>query len=122
MVLTYHVFQLEAHGGTPGIRDEAALESALARPHHRAAYDEDCDIFDLAAEYGYGLAKNHPFVDGNKRLAFVSMAAFLVMNGWAFDVPEPAVVLFMLDLAGGGIHKDDLAKWLREGSVEQPPD
>lgn len=101
----------------PGLRDEIALESALARPQQRDAYDADADLPALAAAYGHGLARNHPFNDGNKRVAFVVMATFLALNGLDLDVPETEVVTVMLDLAAGALSEDELADWLRSSTA-----
>lgn len=122
MILAFHSFQITTYGGSTGMRDEAALESALARPQNRELYDEDADNFDLASEYGYGIAKNHPFVDGNKRVAFVGMVVFLLENGWFLDVEEPDAVLVMRALASGDLPQDGLASWLRKACVERPRD
>lgn len=82
-----HDDQLRQHGGIPGIRDENLLSASLARPQNLFVYGESPTLFDLAAAYGYGLAKNHPFVDGNKRAAFVVMTVFLELNGYSLEVP-----------------------------------
>src|SRR5436309_4901048 len=83
-----HVDQLREHGGLPGLRDENALESALARPRQKWAYDEDADLALLAAAYGFGIASNHPYRDGNKRVAFLAMAVFLGLNGYEIEATE----------------------------------
>ncbi|MDO8963719.1 MAG: type II toxin-antitoxin system death-on-curing family toxin [Coriobacteriia bacterium] len=112
-----HFDVLRAHGGMPGLRDEDALESALSRAQQRHAYDADSDLPALAAAYGYGLARNHPFNDGNKRVAFVVMATFLALNGLDLDAPETEVVTAMLDLAAGALSEADLADWLRKSTA-----
>jgi death-on-curing protein len=112
-----HFDLLRAHGGMPGLRDEDALESTLARAQQRHAYGQDSDLPALAAAYGYGLARNHPFNDGNKRVAFVVMATFLVLNGLDLDSPETEVVTVMLDLAAGALSEAELADWLRRRTV-----
>jgi death-on-curing protein len=112
-----HFDVLRSHGGMPGVRDEDALESALARAMQRLAYEPTTDLPALAAAYGYGLARNHPFNDGNKRVAFVVMAVFLAMNGLDLDAPEVEVVTVMLDLAAGALTEADLADWLRSRTV-----
>ena len=105
---------LRAHGGMPGLRDEGALESALMRPQQILAYEPDSDLAALAAAYAYGLTRNHPFNDGNKRVAFVVMAVFMELNGYALSAPETEVVTTMLDLASGVSAEPDLAAWLRD--------
>lgn len=112
-----HFDQLRAHGGMPGVRDENALESGLARPRQRFAYEADSDLPDLAAAYGFGLARNHPFNDGNKRVAFVVMGVFMGLNGYEVEAPEADVVVVMLDLAGGELPEDALAEWVRAHMV-----
>lgn len=107
-----HHDQLQEHGGLPGVRDENALESALARPRQRWAYQPESDLWALAAAYGFGLARNHPFQDGNKRITFVAMAVFLGLNDLDLDVAEEEVVAVMLDLASG-LSQEALAEWLR---------
>lgn len=97
----------------PGLRDEHGLESALARPRQHRAYNPKADLATVAAAYGYGLATSHPFYDGNKRIAFVTMALFLGLNGLALRAPETEVVTQMLALAAGELDEDGLAAWLR---------
>jgi death on curing protein len=108
-----HLDTVRTHGGFPGIRDENALESALARPRHRWAYGLRVDLAGLAATYGFGLARNHPYRDGNKRIALLAMLIFLGLNGFDLDAPEPDVVATMLKLAAGDLSEAGLAKWLR---------
>jgi death-on-curing protein len=108
-----HYDQLQQHGGRFGIKDENALESALARPRHKCSYEPESDLFALAAAYGYGLARNHGYIDGNKRIAFVTMYTFLGVNGWEIVAPEPQVVQLMRDVASGICEEDQLATWLR---------
>lgn len=108
-----HDEQIAEHGGSHGVRDDGLLESARARPRDRFGYDESADIFALAAAYGYGLAKNHAYVDGNKRIAFVTMAVFLVLNQLMINAGEPEVVTVMLGVADGSISEGELAAWLR---------
>jgi death on curing protein len=112
MVEAFHADQLQQHGGGAGIRDEGLLESAIARPRNKHAYGEN-DICRLAAAYGYGLSSNHPFVDGNKRVAFVAMAVFLRINGMRLRAEQPDVVATTLALAAGRLSEDELAEWLR---------
>ncbi len=108
-----HFDLVRAHGGLHGVRDEHALESALARGRQRLAYEPLSDLPALAAALGWGLARSHPFNDGNKRVAFVVMAAFLALNGLDLEAPEPEVVAVMLELASGDLAEDALADWLR---------
>ncbi len=108
-----HTDQMREHGGLPGVRDESALESALARPRQRWQYAEDADREVAAAAYAFGLVRNHPYRDGNKRVGFLALVAFLEINGLDFDAPEPAVVTTMLALAGGRLSEERLAEWVR---------
>ncbi len=96
-----------------GLRDEGALESALARPRQKWAYTRTADLATLAAAYGYGLARNHPYRDGNKRIAFMAMAIFLGLNGKEIDASEEEVVTTMLNLAEGRLSELALGKWIR---------
>ena len=106
------------HGGLPGLRDEDALESALARPRQAWAYAEQTDIAALAAAYAFGISRDHPYNDGNKRIAFVVAAVFAELNGLRLDAPESEVVDMMLKLASGTIDEAALAEWLRTGLTE----
>ena len=108
---------LREHGGMPGLRDEHALEAAMARARQRRAYDNDADLAALAASYGHGLCRSHPFVDGNKRIAFVTMAVFLGLNGHDIDAPETEVVAVMAALAAGELGEEELAAWLRSRMI-----
>ncbi|HEV6967095.1 type II toxin-antitoxin system death-on-curing family toxin [Roseateles sp.] len=108
-----HLEQLAEHGGAPGTRDEGLFESALARPQNLALYGEP-DVFDLAAAYAVGLAQNRPFVDGNKRTAYVAMELFLVLNGFELTADDAAATLTMLAVAAGDTDEPTLARWLRE--------
>ena len=115
LVEAIHARQLSEHGGTTGVRDRAGLESALARPRQLLAYGgEDVDLPALAAAYAFGIARNHPFVDGNKRTAYVVCRTFLVLNGWDLvgDLVERYPIF--LGLAAGEIDEDELGTWLRE--------
>lgn len=107
-----HQAQLREHGGRPGIRDERVLESALGRARNKRAYGET-DMAVLAAAYAFGLAKNHGFMDGNKRVAFQAMFVFLGLNGFDLDAPEPEVVDVMTRLASGRLTEAALAEWVR---------
>jgi death-on-curing protein len=106
------------HGGVPGLRDEHALEAALARPRQRLAYHPGADLVELAAVYDHGLATGHPFHDGNKRIDFVTMAVFLELNGVELEATEAEVVTVMLALAGGELDEDRLAEWLRSRTAD----
>lgn len=108
-----HVDQVREHGGLAGLRDENALQSALARPRQKWQYDPAADLPALAAAYGFGLCQNHPYRDGNKRVAFVVMVVFLELNGLRFDATEPEVVTTMLAVAGGQLSESDLTRWVR---------
>ena len=108
-----HFHQILAHGGAHGIRDDGLLESALARARNRWHY-EKVDIVTLAAAYGFGLAKNHGYIDGNKRTAFLAMYTFLGLNGLELDAPEADAVVTMLAVAAGAAGEGELAEWLRE--------
>ena len=107
-----HDESLAEHGGRPGLRDEGLLESALARPHQLLAYGEP-DLAALAAAYAFGLARNHAFVDGNKRAAFLATGLFLGLNGWRLQVSQLEATRTMLALAAGELPEDALADWLR---------
>jgi len=113
MVEAIQISQIREHGGRYGIRDENLLESALARPINRWLYKQETDTLVLAAAYGYGLVKNHCFVDGNKRAAFMAMYTFLGLNGIENEATEPEVVDLMLGLADGSISEESLIRWLR---------
>jgi death-on-curing protein len=108
-----HWDQIREHGGLGGVRDENVLESAVARAQQRWSYEPASDMAALAAAYGFGLCQNHPFRDGNKRVAFVTMVVFLDLNGWDFEAQEAEVVTAMLAVASGGSKEGDLAAWLR---------
>lgn len=112
VILAIHEAQLAEHGGAAGIRDRGLLESALARPAHLAAYGEP-DAAALAAAYGYGISRNHPFLDGNKRTAFVSTELFLNLNGYDLTASDADATLTMLAVAAGDITEDAFAAWLR---------
>jgi death-on-curing protein len=112
-LLLLHDESIAEHGGAPGIRDEGLLESALARPLNQAHYGEP-DLCALAASYGVGLAKNHPFVDGNKRAAFLAIGLFLAINGYRLVATQAEATLTMLDVAAGVVDESTLAAWLRE--------
>lgn len=112
-----HDESLAIHGGASGVRDPGLLESALNRPVNLAA-DGSPDVFECAAAYAFGLAKNHPFVDGNKRVAFLAAGVFLRLNGWRLQVTQVDAIRTVLALAGSELSETDFAAWLRAGSVE----
>ena len=112
-VLAIHSDQIKTHGGSAGLRDRGLLESALERPKNQFHYGSDPDLPSLAAAYGFGLANNHPFVDGNKRVAFQAMYLFLGLNGFRIEAPEEAVVSLILSLAAGELNETELADWVR---------
>jgi len=113
IVLDIHAEQLASFGGGDGMRDLGLLESALARPLNKFAYGET-DLAALAAAYAFGIARNHPFVDGNKRAAFGSMIVFLGLNGIDLDVAPENATAIILEVAAGEIDEDGLARWLRD--------
>jgi death-on-curing protein len=106
---------LAMHGGAPGVRDEGLLESALARPQQLFAYGKP-DIFAIAAAYATGIARNHPFIDGNKRVAFMAAYVFLMRNGYALAANEADVAVTFEQLAAGVLAEDALTEWLRRNS------
>jgi death-on-curing protein len=110
-VLVTHERQLGRFGGAPGIRDQGMLESALSRPRNKWEY-ERADIVELAAAYAFGIARNHPFVDGNKRVAFLAMAAFLRLNGVHFAPSQEAATAATMALAAGEIDETGFARWI----------
>jgi len=120
VMLAVHEEQLAEHGGAGGIRDMGMFESALSRPQNLAAYGSP-DVAALAAAYGFGLARNHPFVDGNKRTAFVSVELFLWLNGQQLLASDADCVLTMLALAAGDLSEDAFAQWLREHLQPRQP-
>jgi death on curing protein len=109
-----HADQLRQHGGLAGIRDENALESALARAKRKWSYGDERDVVIFAVAYGFGLARNHPYRDGNKRIAFLAMATFLGVNGYELIATDADVVTTMMALASGKLTEGELAGWLRE--------
>ena len=114
MLDVLHGAQLREHGGAPGVRDEGLLESALARPQQKWAYAESPDLATLAAAYAFGLAKNHPFADGNKRIALIALEYFLELNGYALAADDAHCVLAILALAAGDFGEKALALWIRK--------
>jgi len=117
VVLTVHAHLLQRYGGKPGLRDADALDSALAQPKETfgGRYSHNT-LFDKAAVYGLHLCKNRPFVDGNKRVAFVLMDIFLQKNGWELVSPEEETYKMMMNLSSGKMKKPQLSSWLKEHS------
>jgi death on curing protein len=111
-----HSDQLREHGGLPGVRDENVLESALTRPRQKWHYGEERDTPALAAAYAFGLVRNHPYRDGNKRIGLLAMVTFLEINGYVFDAADADVVTEFVALAAGEVSEDQLTNWIREHS------
>jgi death-on-curing protein len=112
MLMLLHDESLALHGGAIGLRDEGLLDSALARPQNLAVYG-DPDLPDLAAGYAYGLVKNHPFVDGNKRAAFLATGLCLALNGWRLTASQADATVAVMTLAAGDLDEPAFAAWLR---------
>ena len=117
-VLQFHHDAIEQDGGSRGVRDQGLLESALARPQNIYAYNETVSVFELGASYAYGIVKNHPFVDGNKRSALLACYTFLGINGIELDAPESDVVTMMVALAASDVSEADFALWLQKHSIK----
>jgi death on curing protein len=115
--LALHSEQLAEHGGSEGIRDESLLDSALAKPLNVFAYADAPDIFRLAASYAFGIARNHAFVDGNKRTAMVVSLGFLDLNGWDVVAPKEDFYMTFLHLADGSLSEEELAAWFTAHAV-----
>ena len=113
IMIDVHAEQLALFGGPDGVRDVGLLESALARPVNKYAYGET-DLAALAAAYGFGIARNHPFVDGNKRAAFAAIIVFLGFDGIDFLVPPENATVMILSLAAGEVGEPGLARWIRD--------
>ncbi len=113
VVISVHKMLLSEHGGSSGLRDQVLLDSALARPKQLAP---ESSIFELAAAYSFGLARNHPFIDGNKRITFTIAVIFLDLNGFSFHAPEAEVVIFFENLASSDVAEHELADWLKASS------
>jgi len=113
VALAAHAEQLAEHGGGEGVRDAGMLESAMARPQNLASYGEP-DAAALAAAYAFGIARNHPFVDGNKRTAAVVSETFLTLNGYAVGASDAELVVAFLALAAGDLSEDELTDWFRQ--------
>ena len=116
-VLAMHTAQLAEHGGSEGIRDETLLDSALAKPRNVFAYADQPDIFRLAASYAFGIARNHTFVDGNKRTALVVSLTFLDRNGWDIVASKEDLYFTFLHLADGSLTEDELTAWFTKHTV-----
>jgi len=112
VVLAIHEEQIAEHGGATGLRDEGLLESALARPINRSTYGKT-NVADLAAAYGYGLIRNHPFIDGNKRISLVVTELFLMLNGYELTASDAECLERFLELAEGSLSEEEFADWLR---------
>lgn len=113
-----HDDQLREHGGLPGLRDENVLESALARPQQEWHYAEKTDIASLAAAYGFGLVKNHPYRDGNKRIGFLAIVTFLGINGHDLDATDAEVIDEISALADGRVSEEELRDWIQEHTAK----
>lgn len=113
VVIAFHEIMLVEHGGLTGMRDEGLLDSALGRPINQYFY-EPTDLPELAAAYAYGIIKNHPFLDGNKRTSFVSMKTFLFRNNVSLSLPKEEAITTFLQLAAGSITEKTLAKWINK--------
>jgi death on curing protein len=122
VILAAQEAAIAEHGGAAGIRDRGLLESTLARPRNLLAYSEEVSEFDLAACYAYGLARNHCFVDGNKRVALIAALTFLELHGWRLEASREDRIETFLGLAVGEISEAKLSEWLRANSREIPPD
>ena len=117
MVEGFHRESLALFGGSDGLRDRGLLESALARPENILAYEPNADIFRLAAADGYGLVKNYPFIDGNKRTGTLAAVVFLGLNGVQVEFNEAEIAVMIIGLAASEFSEDDLANWLRKNAV-----
>ncbi|MBZ5557267.1 MAG: type II toxin-antitoxin system death-on-curing family toxin [Acidobacteriia bacterium] len=114
-----HNEQVREHGGLVGLRDENALESALARPQQKWQYTDGVDLATLAAAYGFGLVKNHPYRDGNKRIGFLAIATFLGLNGYELEATDGEIVAEIVSLADGRVSEEQLAGWIRDHSARE---
>jgi death-on-curing protein len=120
-VLLLHEESIAEHGGLAGVRDLGLLESALARPQNLFAYEGVSDIARLAAAYAAGIARNHPFADGNKRAAFLALGLFVAINGWRLVADKVEATIVMLDLAAGELEEEALAEWIRARLARRSP-
>jgi len=120
IIIAIHDEQLAIHGGGVGLRDQGMLASALVRPVNKWSY-ENAGLPELAAAYAFGLAKNHPFIDGNKRTALLALYTFLYINGVDFIVPEADAAAAILALAAGEVDEDGLTRWIRDNWPKDMP-
>ena len=118
IILAVHEDQLAEHGGGAGVRDQNLLQSALARPENLAAYGKP-DVAALAAAYGYGISRNHAFIDGNKRTGFVAVELFLELNGHGLEAADADCVLTMLAVASGQMSEEEFSDWIRSHAVKR---
>jgi death-on-curing protein len=116
-----HGSSVRQFGGSDGVRDASLIESALARPINRLNYEPDCDLAALAASYGYGLVKNHGYIDGNKRIGFLAMSIFLYVNGFLLETDEAEATITALAVAAGDRTEEELAVWIRDRIVPLEP-
>jgi death-on-curing protein len=119
-LLLLHERSIMRHGGSRGIRDEGLLDSALARPQNLLAYVENVSLAQRAAAYGFGIARNHPFVDGNKRAAFAAIGVFLKANGWNLTATKVDATLAILRFAASQLTEDELATWIQQNIQKRP--
>ena len=119
-VLLIHEREQLYSGGLSGVRDQGMLESATDRARNRFLYDEDATVFDLAACYGFGIARNHPFLDGNKRSALLTSLGFLEKNGWEVIAPPADLYVTFMRLAAGDLTEDELAEWFKNNVKQMP--
>lgn len=120
-LLFLHSTSVAEHGGKEGIRDEGLLESPLTRARNKFHYEPDCTIFDLAGAYAFGLARNHPFNDGNKRAAFLAIGLFLARNGHELVADQVDAIQVMLKLAAGKMTERKLTGWIKENARRKEP-
>jgi death-on-curing protein len=118
IVMAMHDEQIAEHGGQIGLRDAGLLASALARPQNQAANGKP-SVFHLAAAYAFGIVRNHPFLDGNKRTGFLAAYTFLDVNGWELTAPEPEAVAAVTSLAAGALAEPEFADWLKRNAVRR---
>jgi death-on-curing protein len=118
IIIAIHDEQLAIHGGASGLRDEGMLESALDRRKNKWSY-ENAELAELAAAYAFAIARNHPFVDGNKRTSLLALYTFLGVNGVEFDVPEAEAAAIILSLAAGEVNEEGLIRWIRDNWPSQ---